>query len=91
MVNSVMINLNKKKLKELRELLLDADVIAKKNAMLDNLNLGEFQSNYGKLSLNSHKGVLKGYFRSRNGRGSVMVVLNSTGIARCLSQVEPYL
>jgi hypothetical protein len=91
MVNSVMMNLNRKKLKELRELLLDADVIAKKNAMLDNLNLGEFQSNYGKLSLNSHKGVLKGYFRSRNGRGSVMVVLNSTGIARCLSQVEPYL
>jgi hypothetical protein len=29
-------------LKELRELLLDADVIAKENAMLDNLNLGEF-------------------------------------------------
>jgi hypothetical protein len=46
MVNSVMMNLNKKKLKELRELLLDADVIAKENAMLDNLNLGEFQSSY---------------------------------------------
>jgi hypothetical protein len=41
-----MMNLNKKKLKELRELLLDADVIAKENAMLDNLNLGEFQSSY---------------------------------------------
>jgi hypothetical protein len=67
MVNSVMMNLNKKKLKELLELLLDADVIAKENAMLDNLNLGEFQSNYGKLSLNSHKGALKGDFRFRNG------------------------
>ncbi|MFT5004150.1 MAG: hypothetical protein ACI9LE_001179 [Paraglaciecola sp.] len=91
MVNSVMMNLNKKKLRELSELLLDADVIAKENTMLDNLNLGEFQSNYGKLSLNSHKGALKGYFRSRNGRGSVMVMLDATGIARCLSQVEPHL
>ena len=91
MVNSVIMNLNNIKLKELRELLLDADVRAKENAMLDNLNLGEFQSNSGKLSLNSHKGALKGYFRSRNGRGSVMVMLDATGIARCLSQVEPHL
>lgn len=91
MVNSVIMNLNKKKLQELRQLLLSADVIAKENAILDNLNLGEFQSNYGKLSLNSHKGALKGYFRSRNGRGSVMVSLDSAAIARCLSQVEPHL
>jgi hypothetical protein len=91
MVNSVMMNLNKKMLKELRKLLLDADATAKENTMLDNLNLGKFQSNSGKLSLNSHKGALKGYFRSRNGRGSVVVLLDATEIARCLSQVEPHL
>ncbi|MFQ3191105.1 MAG: hypothetical protein ACI936_002242 [Paraglaciecola sp.] len=91
MVNSVMMNLNKKMLKDLRELLLYADAIAKENVMLDNLNLGDFQSNSGKLSLNSHKGALKGYFRSRNGRGSVMVLLDAAEIARCLSQIEPHL
>jgi hypothetical protein len=91
MVNSVMMNLNKKKLKELRKLLLDADAIAKQNTMLDNLNLGEFHSNSGKVSLNSHKGILKGYFRSKNGRGSVKTLLDVTAIARCLSQVEPHL
>jgi hypothetical protein len=91
MVNSVMMNLNKKKLKELRTLLLEADAIAKQNTMLDNLNLGEFWSNSGRVSLNSHKGILKGYFRSRDGRGSMMTLLDVTAIVRCLSQVEPHL
>jgi hypothetical protein len=91
MVNSVMMNLNKNKLKELRKLLLNADARAKNNVMLDNLNLGAFQSHFGRLSLNSHKGILKGYFRSRNGSGSVMLSLNATEIVRCLSQVEPHL
>lgn len=75
----------------MRTLLLEADAIAKENTMLDNLNLGEFQSNSGKVSLNSHKGILKGYFRSKNGRGSVKTLLDVTAIARCLSQVEPHL
>ncbi|MGK0304863.1 MAG: hypothetical protein ACI8UG_000607 [Gammaproteobacteria bacterium] len=91
MVNSFMMNLNKKKLQELRQLLLNADKTAIENAMLDNLNLGEFNSNSGKLLLSSHKGALKGYFRSRKGRGSVRVLLDATEIARCLSQVEPHL
>jgi hypothetical protein len=91
MVNSFMMNLNKHKLQELRQLLLNADKTAIENAMLDNLNLGEFNSNSGKLFLSSHKGSLKGYFRSRQGRGSVRVLLDATEIARCLSQVEPHL
>ena len=91
MVNSFMMNLNKHKLQELRQLLLNADKTATENAMLDNLNLGEFKSNSGKLLLSSHKGALKGYFRSRKGRGSVRVLLDATEIARCLSQVEPHL
>ena len=91
MVNSVIMNLNKTKLQELRQLLLNADVIAKENAILDNLNLGEFKSYPGNLSINSHKGILKGYFTSKSGGGSVMVSLDSAAIARCLSQVEPHL
>lgn len=91
MVNSVIMNLNKTKLQELRQLLLNADVIAKENAILDNLNLGEFKSYPGSLSINSHKGILKGYFTSKSGGGSVMVSLDSAAIARCLSQVEPHL
>jgi hypothetical protein len=91
MVNSFMMNLNKNKLQELRQLLLNADKTAIENAMLDNLNLGEFNSSSGKLLLSSQKGELKGYFRSRQGRGSVRVLLDATEIARCLSQVEPHL
>jgi hypothetical protein len=91
MVNSFIMNLNKHELQELRQLLLNADKTAIENAMLDNLNLGVFNSNSGKLLLSSHKGALKGYFRSRKGRGSVRVLLDATEISRCLSQVEPHL
>ena len=84
-------SLDKKKLRQLRELLLSADETAKANAMLDNLNLGKFQTNSGRLSLNSNEGTLMGNFRSKTAGGSVTLVLEATEIARCLSQVEPHL
>jgi hypothetical protein len=91
MVNSVIMNLNRKMLQNLRQLLIDADEKSKSNAILDNLNLGGFQTDSGRLSLNSHKGVLKGNFRSKTAGGSVTVSLDATEIARCLSQLEPHL
>ena len=91
MINSTKMSLDKKKLRQLRELLLSADETAKANAMLDNLNLGKFQTNSGRLSLNSNEGTLMGNFRSKTAGGSVTLVLEATEIARCLSQVEPHL
>jgi hypothetical protein len=55
-----MMNLNKHKRQELRQLLLNAVKTATENAILDNLNLGEFKYNSGKLLLSSHKGAQNG-------------------------------
>lgn len=90
-VNSITISLDNVKLPTFRQFLIDAEDKAKSNATLEHLNLSSFDAMLGKVSLTSHKGNLKGSFRSKTGVDSVYLSIDTARIVTCLDEVKPYL